>query len=87
MTDTFTRAQSSPRQRAVKRVCQSINDKSGVLAEYAVEDVFAELRDPDRDMIDAGLAELERALPAGTSKIYRRQLARVIWNAMLDRAG
>ena len=55
-----------------------------------VTTVLDVLRDPDRDMLDAGVTELNTALgpvtdrPHGTA--YRRDLVRVIWHAMLDRA-
>lgn len=59
------------------------------LAIEAVEDVLRILGDPDRDMLDAGKAELDLALgkPADRQHgaAYRRDLCAVIWRAMLDR--
>lgn len=56
----------------------------------AVEDVLRILGDPDRDMLDAGRAELDLALgkPADRQHgpAYRRDLCGVIFRAMLDRA-
>jgi hypothetical protein len=58
-------------------------------AEVMVDGVIDALKDPDREMLDAGLAELNLAMgPKPDPKhgdAYRRELARVIWAAMLDR--
>jgi hypothetical protein len=55
----------------------------------AVENVLDTLGEPDRDMLDAGRAELDLALgkPADRQHgaAYRRDLCGVIWRAMLDR--
>ena len=59
------------------------------LAALLVGMVIEELMDPDRDMLDAGLEELNRApgpphdREHGTR--YRRDRVHVIWRAMLDR--
>lgn len=61
-------------------------------ADVVVADVFRELDQPTREMIAAGLDELNLALgnPKPHDKIggnpYRRDLVRTIWCAMLDRA-
>ena len=56
----------------------------------AVENMLDILGDPDRDMLDAGRAELDLALgkPADRQHgaAYRRDLCGVIFRAMLDRA-
>jgi hypothetical protein len=55
----------------------------------AAEIVLENLGEPDRDMLDAGRAELDLALgkPADRQHgaAYRRDLCAVIWRAMLDR--
>jgi hypothetical protein len=55
-----------------------------------VDLVFGAIGEPDRDMLDAGLAELNQALGPVTDRAhgtsYRRDLVRVIWHAMLGRA-
>lgn len=60
------------------------------LAIDAVENVLDTLGEPDRDMLDAGRAELDLALGKPTDRhhgaTYRRALCAVIWHAMLDRA-
>lgn len=60
------------------------------LAIDAVENVLDTLCEPDRDMLDAGRAELDLALgkPADRQHgpAYRRDLCGVIFRAMLDRA-
>ena len=57
----------------------------------AVETVLDHLTEPDRDMLDAGRAELDFALGEPFDRqhgpAYRRALCAVIWRAMLDRAG
>ena len=60
------------------------------LAIDAVENVLDHLVEPDRDMLDAGRAELDLALDKPADRQhgagYRRDLCGVIWRAMLDRA-
>jgi hypothetical protein len=59
-------------------------------ADLVVGIVIEELTDPDRDMLDAGLADLDLALGKPSDRdhgrTYRRDLLRVIWHSMLDRA-
>lgn len=54
----------------------------------AVNLVLGMLNDPDRYMIGAGQQELDRAFGSGSGRNpgYRRNLARVVWRAMLDEA-
>lgn len=66
----------SPRRDAIDR---------GV-APHDVDVVLRSLAEPDRDMQESGAAEIELALPPGTTPSYRRNLAGAIWRAMLARA-
>lgn len=83
-------AWTSPRADAI----QTLRKHYGLDNQQApliVDQVLAQLADPDRDMLAAGAVELERALPPEAAKgrggrAYVRNLAAVIWRAMLDRA-
>lgn len=75
----------SPRDDAIFQL-EGKHDVKRKLATSYVDTTFATLEEPDRDMLDAGAGELARALPAGTGKAYLRDLAGVIWGAMLSRA-
>lgn len=44
--------------------------------------VLNELDEPDWAMLDAGMAQLDRALPDATNR-YKKDLARDLWRAML----
>jgi hypothetical protein len=48
------------------------------------EAIIEELDEPDWAMLDAGTAELDRAL-ADSSNRYKKDLARDVWRAMLAR--
>lgn len=52
--------------------------------DLVVERVLDMLNDPDAEMVAAGVEELRQALP-GAERQYLRDLARVIWRAMLSR--
>ena len=57
--------------------------------ETVVDLVIAELVTPNREMVAAGLVELDLALGPAPDRDhgvrYRKELLRVIWAAMLDR--
>lgn len=55
-------------------------------AQDAVKTVLDQLADPDRDMLQAGAAEIGLAIPKGASANYVRKLASAVWRAMLERA-
>jgi hypothetical protein len=55
-------------------------------AKVAVDIVFENLVDPDRDMLQAGAAEMAPSLPKGGGSGYGRELAALVWRAMLQRA-
>jgi hypothetical protein len=55
-------------------------------ADIVVNMVIEELNDPDREMLDAGLEELNLALGTTLRGGDRRELVRRIWQVMLDRA-
>jgi hypothetical protein len=55
-------------------------------AKTAVETVFEQLLEPDRDMLQAGVNEVAPALPLGLPRSYARDLAALVWRAMLQRA-
>lgn len=82
------------RQRAITQVAAVLGDidaagASGeVLATMVVDQVLSILAEPDRDMISAGVAELDLAIgkgPAGRSR-YLKNLTVTTWQAMLGRA-
>lgn len=50
---------------------------------WVIETFLEILDDPDRDMIEAGAAELEGICP---DRLRRRVLAERVWRAMLARA-
>ena len=67
--------------------------RKGYSVEYSetvVDLVFAELVTPNREMLAAGLVELDLAMGPAPDRDhgvrYRKGLLRVIWAAMLDRA-
>lgn len=55
-------------------------------ARVAVQTVFQHLAEPDRDMLDAGAAEMAPALPKTARRSYARNLAAAVWRAMIERA-
>ena len=73
----------SPRQRALQdareRACPPLWARVGVDA------VFYRLTEPDREMLEAGAAELKIALPE-EKPAYLRELAGVVWRSMLEAA-
>lgn len=72
-------AWESPGEAAV----QSLHYTLGIdreVARAAVDDVFDKLAEPDRDMLEAGAAELK--MRHG----HARHLAAVVWRAMLQKA-
>ena len=61
---------------------------SSDFADIVVSLVMQELRDPDRDMLDAGLSEFELAFGPPTDRYteaYRRERLKAIWHAMMNR--
>jgi hypothetical protein len=76
----------SPGQKAVRTVAATYR-VTGTTGRILVDAVVRELAEPDREMQEAGAAELLQALPPGTTPSYRRELAGVVWRAMLARAG
>jgi hypothetical protein len=80
-------ALETPRTIAIRALTKAQVDWTD--ADGAVDVVLDALAEPDRDMLAAGLTELNLALakdqhPTGTRD--RKALLRVIWAAMLDRA-
>lgn len=61
-------------------------DRSFEFRELIIERVLDILDDPDREMLEAGAMELAKALPPGATKAYLRNLAGVVFRAMLSRA-
>lgn len=57
-----------------------------VSALSVVNHILGMLDFPDRYMLGAGMSELASALPPSAATAYRRNLARVIWCAMLAEA-
>ena len=78
-------AWESPGKVAVQALVEE-RDFHEATAEIAVETVFEHLAEPDRDMLEAGAAEMAQALPKGARRTYARQLAAVVWRAMIERA-
>jgi hypothetical protein len=79
------------RSLRIKAILKLANRGYGYeFCEMLVDLVLEELMHPDAHMLAAGLDELNLAMgPKQDSKhgdAYRRDLARVIWSAMLDRA-
>lgn len=59
-------------------------DRTSALS--VINHLLGMLNTPDRYMLGAGMSELAIALPSEAKTAYRRNLARVIWCAMLDEA-
>ncbi len=74
----------TPRRRAIRSAERQHLSK--LTATEIVDDTLRVLEDPDDEMLAAGADELVHALPVGTPPAYRRDLAGVIWRAMLYRA-
>lgn len=75
----------SARQRALPKLLPHVASKNPVRASMVADVVLAELAEPDQFMLEAGMAELDRALPRA-AKAYVRDLAGVVWRSMLARA-
>src|ERR1700687_717495 len=73
----------TPRRRAIGSA--AINHQREVATEI-VDLTLDILADPDDEMLAAGAEELAHALPSEAKPTYRRDLAGVIWRAMLHRA-
>lgn len=78
-------AWTSPRAEAI-RLLRRHYELDATTAPLVVDQVFANISEPDRDMLAAGAAELAKALPPKSGKAYCRNLAGVVWRAMLERA-
>lgn len=78
-------AWASPGSVAVRALAKS-GDLRQSAARAAVETVFAHLAEPDRDMLEAGVAEMVRGLPQLIHRGRARSIAEGVWRAMLDRA-
>jgi hypothetical protein len=78
-------AWESPGKVAVQALVEE-RDFHEATAEIAVKTVFEHLAEPDRDMLEAGAAEIAQSLPKGARRAYARQLAAIIWRAMIERA-
>jgi hypothetical protein len=74
---------------AVRRIAMGLEHGSEmatlVVAGDVVSGLLALLQDPDAEMLEAGIAEFQHALPPGCDKRYKRDLARCVWRAMLSR--
>jgi hypothetical protein len=80
------------RQIAEKRVAAYLRDVDPALAGANPRDlvaiVFDTLREPDRDMADAGRRELAHAIaPPSNGAAYERNLATAVWRTMFAEAG
>jgi hypothetical protein len=94
MSDNTT-AWKTPRQLAEDRVANILGtfmpdtDRAidEMRAEAIVAAVFNLLREPDRDMLEAGRRELELAVPPQMrAKVYVRKLAGAVWRTMFAEA-
>lgn len=93
MSDTgqnfSTVAWKKPASIAEFQIRQRLETDGGLppecLAEEAVDYVFDNLREPDRDMISAGLGALDTAA-ARKRPVQQRELVEMIWTAMLRAA-
>lgn len=95
MSDNTT-AWKTPRQLAEDRVANMLGtmmpdtdrEIDELRAEAIVAAVYKTLREPDRDMLEAGRRELELALPpsAAHGRAYVRQLAATVWRTMFAEA-
>lgn len=78
-------ALQSPRQLAIGDVW-TLACPDDLHAKVAVDAVFYRLREPDREMLEAGARELATAMPPGMGQAYARDLAGVVFRAMLEAA-
>jgi hypothetical protein len=75
-------------ERRVAALLRASNISEIALAPELVAIVFDTLREPDRDMAEAGRRELELAVPPEMrQKAYVRQLAAAVWRTMFAEAG
>jgi hypothetical protein len=84
-------AAAGMRQIAEKRVAQYLRDVDPALAGANARDlvaiVFDTLREPDRDMAEAGRRELAHAVaPPSNGAAYERNLAAAVWRSMFAEA-
>jgi hypothetical protein len=86
-------AAKSQREIAARKVAKFLGEwdagEPADCADDVVDMVFDVLLEPDRQMIEAGRAEINQALPVGPGGVtatYQRTLVAVIWRAMLHRA-
>ena len=94
MSDNTT-AWKTPRQLAEDRVANMLGDFmpdtdraiDEARAEAVVDAVFDILREPDRDMLEAGRRELDLAVPSvAHGRAYVRNLAAAVWRTMFAEA-
>lgn len=78
-------AWESPGRVAIEALVEQ-HDLGEATARVAVETVIDHLAEPDRDMLDAGAAEMAPALPKSARRTYARNLASAVWRAMIERA-
>jgi hypothetical protein len=92
MSDNTT-AWKTPRELAEQKVTDMLGtfmpdtarEIDEMRAEAIVAAVFNQLREPDRDMIEAGRRELELSVAPGRRQ-YLRNLAGAIWRTMFAEA-
>jgi hypothetical protein len=89
-----TTAWKTPRQLAEDRVANMLGtfmpdtdrEIDEMRAEAIVAAVFDQLREPDRDMLEAGRREVELAVAPPATKAYVRNLAGALWRTMFAEA-
>lgn len=76
------------RDIAVRRVAKMLGDLDDPVdhADDIVDVVLEVLLEPDREMIAAGRAQLDQAIPKSSGLEFQRNLAALIYRAMLARA-
>lgn len=76
-------AWEDPRAIAPRRLKRSRANRD-VGAEALLDRILAILAEPDRDMIDAGLAALRERVPYSSA---RRDVVEAVWRAMFAKIG